>query len=195
MVFEGSEFCSLSSLSKTVPILEVGGIAKRYLVPGWRLGWVIVHDRNGLFDDVRTGCHSLATLILGANSLVQSIIPSVLKETPQEFYDETQKALQEQALHLAKKLSEVPELTPITPQGAMYMMVKIDCSRFRDIPDDVTFCEKLVKEELVVLLPGTIFKCSVSLGYFFRAVISAPTSVLDEAADRISAFCTSHRLV
>eukprot|EP01102_Stenamoeba_stenopodia_P007962 TRINITY_DN224_c0_g2_i2.p1 TRINITY_DN224_c0_g2~~TRINITY_DN224_c0_g2_i2.p1 ORF type:complete len:417 (-),score=50.40 TRINITY_DN224_c0_g2_i2:144-1394(-) len=194
MVFEGSEFHSLSSLSETVPILEVGGIAKRYLVPGWRLGWVIVHDRNGAFSDVRTGCHALATLLLGANSLIQSIMPSVLKETPREFYDDTQRTLQEQAFHLAKKLSEIPELHPITPQGAMYMMVRIDCSKFSDIPDDVTFCEKLVKEELVVLLPGTIFKCSLSLGYFFRAVISAPISVLDEAAQRISVFCANHRL-
>ena len=25
----------------------------RFLVPGWRLGWILVHDRNDAFKDVR----------------------------------------------------------------------------------------------------------------------------------------------
>jgi aspartate/methionine/tyrosine aminotransferase len=35
-----SSFHQVASLSQRVPVLEVGGIAKRFLVPGWRLGWV-----------------------------------------------------------------------------------------------------------------------------------------------------------
>ncbi len=27
----------------------------RFLVPGWRVGWILIHDKNGAFEEVRTG--------------------------------------------------------------------------------------------------------------------------------------------
>lgn len=50
MVYAPNQFYPLAPLSKNVPILTVGGLAKRWLVPGWRLGWIMIHDRNGVFD-------------------------------------------------------------------------------------------------------------------------------------------------
>lgn len=43
MVFEDEdlEFKYMAELTETVPILSCNGIAKRYLVPGWRLGWIV----------------------------------------------------------------------------------------------------------------------------------------------------------
>nr|KAJ3422811.1 hypothetical protein HK105_006249 [Polyrhizophydium stewartii] len=61
MVFKPHEFFPLATLTTTVPILSTGGLAKRYLVPGWRVGWVFVHDRDGRFDEAsmrRTYCGS-----------------------------------------------------------------------------------------------------------------------------------------
>ena len=46
MVFNGQQFYSIASLSKNVPILSCGGIGKKYLVPGWRIGWILIHDKN-----------------------------------------------------------------------------------------------------------------------------------------------------
>jgi tyrosine aminotransferase len=50
MVYAPNQFYPLAPLSKNVPILTVGGLAKRWLVPGWRIGWIMIHDRNGVFD-------------------------------------------------------------------------------------------------------------------------------------------------
>lgn len=52
-VFPGTEYHSISSLSKNVPVLSCGGLTKRFLVPGWRLGWIIIHDRNDTFKELR----------------------------------------------------------------------------------------------------------------------------------------------
>jgi aspartate/methionine/tyrosine aminotransferase len=46
----------MASLTTTVPVLSVGGIAKEFLVPGWRVGWVIVYDRHSLFAAVHPSC-------------------------------------------------------------------------------------------------------------------------------------------
>jgi aspartate/methionine/tyrosine aminotransferase len=48
MAFGGARTYPLSSLTRDVPLLVVGGVSKRYLVPGWRLGWLIAVDRGGV---------------------------------------------------------------------------------------------------------------------------------------------------
>ena len=125
MAFKPYKFIPLASLSKKVPILTVGGIAKQYLVPGWRVGWILIHDRDGLFSEVRKGLNALSQLILGSNSLIQSILPNLLHDTSKEFYADTLKQLEDHAALCRDRVSVIPGLTGIVPQGAMYMMVII----------------------------------------------------------------------
>lgn len=61
-VFPNVEYHAISSLSKNVPILSCGGLTKRFLVPGWRLGWIVIHDRNEVFNGIRK-VHIKKTLI------------------------------------------------------------------------------------------------------------------------------------
>ncbi|XP_023706286.1 tyrosine aminotransferase isoform X3 [Cryptotermes secundus] len=56
MVFPGQTFHPLASVSDDVPILACSGITKRFLVPGWRMGWITIHDRHGIFETA--GCHA-----------------------------------------------------------------------------------------------------------------------------------------
>ena len=66
------EYVPIASLTETVPVLSCGGLTKRYLVPGWRLGWITVHDRNGIFGkEIRGGLQKLSQRIIGANTIVQ----------------------------------------------------------------------------------------------------------------------------
>jgi len=78
MTFEGFEMHPMAELSKTVPILTTSGLAKEFIVPGWRVGWLLIHDPVGAFDDLRKGLHNLSQIIIGANSIVQAAVPAVL---------------------------------------------------------------------------------------------------------------------
>ena len=49
LVFKGQHSYPIASLSKNVPVLSCGGIGKKYLVPGWRVGWILIHDRKNRF--------------------------------------------------------------------------------------------------------------------------------------------------
>lgn len=78
----------MSSLSKTVPVLSCGGLTKRFLVPGWRMGWIVIHDRKNILKDVIKGLKNLTTRILGPNTLVQAALPDILEKTPQSYFDD-----------------------------------------------------------------------------------------------------------
>lgn len=95
LVFEGNTFYPMASLTKDVPILAVGGLAKKWLVPGWRVGWVLIHDRHGAFEsEVREGLLNLSQVILGPNSVLQAALDDILHNTPESFYLDTIKQLQ-----------------------------------------------------------------------------------------------------
>lgn len=187
-VFPGNEYYSVSALSKNVPVLSCGGLTKRFLVPGWRLGWIIIHDRHSAFQEVRKGLVSLSSRILGSNSLVQGALPAILKNTPQKFYDELVETLQNHANIAYQLLKEIPGLTPIMPMGAMYMMVGISITNFPDYPNELEFVQGLVKEQSVFCLPGKCF----NIENYIRIVLTVPRSMIIEACNRIKEFCETH---
>eukprot|EP00127_Corallochytrium_limacisporum_P003169 Clim_evm18s147 gene=Clim_evmTU18s147 len=189
MTFKDVPYISFASQSKDVPILSCGGIAKRYLVPGWRLGWVIIHDRNNRLGEVRQGLVALSQRLLGANSIVQAALPNILHKTPQSFYDETMGQLEENVNVLMERLSKVDGLKPIKPSGAMYLMVGVEMTKFPEFKDDFELVQRMITEQSVFCLPG---RCFTYPGYF-RIVVSPPKDRLIEACDRIEEFCKQHR--
>lgn len=196
MTFGANKFYPIASLTQAVPVVSVGGLAKQYLVPGWRVGWVMVHDRNNVLENLRTGYFKLSTLILGANSLVQSAIPAVLTPAPGsdeekslvEFKKDYMQVLEENANFTIEKLKAINGLKVVVPQGAMYVMVGLDLNVFKDIKDDMDFTQKLLNEESVFVLPGQCFQ----MDNFFRVVFSAPKEQLKDAYERMADFCKRH---
>ncbi|KAI8637391.1 tyrosine aminotransferase [Parasitella parasitica] len=189
LVFEGNKFYPMATLTSTVPILAVGGLAKKWLVPGWRVGWILIHDRNNVFAEVNAGLHQLAQIILGPNSLIQAAIPDILEKTPESFFKDTIKQLEKNVELSIREVSKIDGMVPVNPQGAMYMMVRIQVEKFKDIESDVDFSAKLLDEENVVCLPGECFKYP----NFVRFVITPTYDRLEEAYKRMDEFCARHR--
>ncbi|KAI1732184.1 aminotransferase class I and II domain-containing protein [Ditylenchus destructor] len=182
LVYDGAEFHPMATLSPKVPIITCDGIAKRYLVPGWRLGWLIVHNRYGVLTEVKKGIVALSQKIVGPNSLVQGALPRILADTPQSYFDNIKEVISKNATIVYDILSRVPGLKPLKPQGAMYMMVGFD----RDIYGEETkFMQGLITEESVYCLPGSAF----NLPNWFRLVLTYPEEVTREACERVVEYC------
>eukprot|EP00096_Caligus_rogercresseyi_P010372 TRINITY_DN3754_c0_g1_i1.p1 TRINITY_DN3754_c0_g1~~TRINITY_DN3754_c0_g1_i1.p1 ORF type:complete len:485 (-),score=175.38 TRINITY_DN3754_c0_g1_i1:115-1569(-) len=185
------EFVPLASLTSTVPILSCGGLTKRFLVPGWRLGWLVVYDKNNLLRDsgIPAALERLTQRQIGPNTVVQGALPAILKETPKSFYAETISSVESTARLVYNKLKGIPGLCPIMPNGAMYMMVRIDSKYFPKFSSDLEFVKKLIGEESVFPLPGSCFNCP----NFFRIVLTTPSAMFERAFERLEAFCKRHR--
>ena len=178
-------------------------MTKRFLVPGWRMGWIVIYDRghvrfnsfctiyslslssHQVFDhEVRKGLLCMSQRIIGSNTLVQGALPTILANTPKSFFDDTINVIQNNAKLAFTKLRGIPGLMPVMPQGAMYMMVKIDRTRFPGFKSDLQFVERLVAEQSVFCLPGKCF----NYPNYVRIVLTVPAPLLQEACER-SSFC------
>lgn len=182
MVFSGATFFPMATLTDTVPILAAGGIAKEFLVPGWRVGWLLVHDKKGAFAEVKPGLMRLSQLILGANAIVQSALPAILAPESgsaeamalEAFHAETTATLERHAALTVEAMLGVHGLRVVEPQGAMYVMIGIDPTAFKDIADDLEFTQKLLTEESVFMLPGQAFMMPM----FARIVFSVSPAAI-----------------
>eukprot|EP00519_Triparma_laevis_P010953 CAMPEP_0182518986 /NCGR_PEP_ID=MMETSP1321-20130603/44857_1 /TAXON_ID=91990 /ORGANISM="Bolidomonas sp., Strain RCC1657" /LENGTH=408 /DNA_ID=CAMNT_0024726931 /DNA_START=456 /DNA_END=1682 /DNA_ORIENTATION=- len=191
MVFEGSEYNSLAEVSAemggTVPVVSCSGMAKQYLVPGMRVGWLTFYGPG--LEELKGGVKSLSQVVLGACHLAQEASSRALDDGCEEFKKELNLKLQTQAGALESGLKGCHGLTVIKPEGAMYTMVKINVEEFKDIPNDIEFTKMLLDEKNVFALPGTCF----GIENFFRAVYCAPVEMLEEAGVRIKEFCEDHK--
>ena len=162
MVFEGHEYIPISRLSQESkelawPVLTCSGLAKRFLVPGWRFGWITIHEPEG-FDliGIRKGLFDLSTLIIGACTLIQSALPEIFLNTPETFYKDTNRILERNAQFLTESLQQIDGLKVIKPQGTMYMLVGVDFEKFEGFEDDLKLSELLIAEQSISVLPGSV---------------------------------------
>lgn len=150
------------------------------------MGWILIHDRNDVFgSEIRKGLVKLTQRILGACSIVQGALESILNDTPQSFYCNTLSFLKSNSEICFNELSTVPGLNPVMPSGAMYLMVGIDVVHFPEFKNDVDFTERLVTEQSVFCLPASAFEYP----NFFRVVVTVPAELMVEACGRIREFC------
>ena len=197
LVFGSHHFYPLAeiaaSLGDHVPVITCSGLAKQFLLPGWRIGWAIFRDNKfGSLAPVHAGAKRLAQIILGASHLAQTAIPVLLDLQNQDILawkHNLKSTLEQQSTCIASRLSSISGLTILPSGGAMYMMVHLDLEMFADsILDDQVFSRMLLREENVFVLPGSCF----GFPNAFRLVFAAPVEILMEAANRIQDFCTRH---
>uniref|UniRef100_A0A2N9EUL7 Aminotransferase class I/classII large domain-containing protein n=1 Tax=Fagus sylvatica TaxID=28930 RepID=A0A2N9EUL7_FAGSY len=55
LAFGSNPFVPMGVFGSIVPILTLGSISKRWIVPGWRLGWIVTCDPNGIFQQSGVG--------------------------------------------------------------------------------------------------------------------------------------------
>ncbi|CAB3999165.1 Tyrosine aminotransferase [Paramuricea clavata] len=190
VTFGERPFYSMGSLTKNVPVLTVGGIAKRFLVPGWRLGWVVIHDRNQSFgEEIRAGLRRLSQRVLGPCSPLQAALPTILSECKPQFFESSLALMKNISDIFYDNLSCIPELYPVKSYGAMYMLIGIKVEKLYGIENDVEFTQLLMSEQSVFCLPAKCFQYP----NFIRVVLTCPEEIAREACVRIAQFCKDHR--
>jgi tyrosine aminotransferase len=125
---------------------------------------------------------------LHPNSLVQAALPKILSEVGDDYFVSLKSKLRATSEHAFEKLSAVEGLVPIKATAAMYMMIKIEIEKFKDITDDLDFCKKLLDEQCCLVFPAHCFYAKDS----FRIVICTSKEMIDAFTERVTVFCAAH---
>ncbi|CAK9303420.1 unnamed protein product [Gordionus sp. m RMFG-2023] len=187
-VFPGQIYCSIADLSSTVPILICNSLSKRYIVPGWRMGWVAIYDPVHSMDQIQNGINRFCQASFGVNSMIQAALPLILTKTPDSYFLNAVQLAYENAQTITNTLKNVPGINPIIPQGSMFMMVHISLNCFPEFKSECEIVERLIQEESVFPFPSSIF----GIDDFLRISLIIPKDKAIVAAERMSEFFKNH---
>jgi len=175
-----------ASLAKDVPVITFNGFSKVYLVPGWRLGYVMFHHESGELSDVQDAFMRIARSRLCANSVCQRACIAAF-EGPQDHVLEVNNKLKKRRDFAYKRLNEIPGISTAKPEGAFYIFPKIEAMKEKVWNSDKEFVLDLLNETQVLVVPGSGF-CSTYGKNHFRAVILPPMDTLEKAFDKMEVF-------
>ncbi|XP_057956438.1 probable aminotransferase TAT2 [Malania oleifera] len=191
LAFGKNPFVPMGVFGSTVPVLTLGSLSKRWIVPGWRLGWFVTNDLCGTFKNPKVveRLKKYFDICGGPATFIQAAVPRILAQTEEVFYMKTLNILKQTSDICCRKIKEIGCITcPHKPEGSMAVMVKLNLSLLKDVSDDIDFCLKLAKEESVIILPGT----AVGLKNWLRITFAVEPSSLEEALGRVKAFYQRH---
>lgn len=76
LAFGNTQFVPMGVFASTVPVITIGSISKIWAVLGWRLGWTVTSDPNGILHKYGVSCfpplHNFVLFILMLRQLVST---------------------------------------------------------------------------------------------------------------------------
>jgi len=184
MVFDKKHHAT-ATLAEDVPIITFNGFSKVYLVPGWRMGYVMFHH-NGDLDEIQDAFLRIARSRLCANSVCQRACIQALKG-PQDHIQEVNKKLRERRDFAYKRLNEIDGISTAKPEGAFYIFPRIDAMARGIWKNDKDFVLDLLHDQQVLLVHGSGF-CNTYGRDHFRAVILPTMQILEESFNKLEKF-------
>ncbi|MHA1859748.1 MAG: aminotransferase class I/II-fold pyridoxal phosphate-dependent enzyme [Candidatus Asgardarchaeia archaeon] len=189
IVYDG-KFVSIASLSKDVPIIGLNGFSKTLLITGWRLGYIYFKDESGELSELKNGIEKVLRVRLCSNTPAQHAVANFLNKSSEHLKDMVEK-LRVRRDYIMRRIERSNLLSCVKPKGAFYVFPKVsdDISYSRD--NDLVL--DLLREEGVLLVPGSGFTDGGLEGLHFRMVFLPRLEVIEEAMNRIEKFLNRHR--
>lgn len=191
IVYDQIEHVPMCTLAHDVLCVTFNGLSKSYRIAGFRSGWMMVSGSKESARDYVEGLDMLASMRLCANVQAQYAIQTALGGY-QSINDLIRPGgrLYEQRNIAWEMLNEIPGVSCVKPEGALYCFPKLDPAVY-PIEDDEAFMMDLLKTEKVLMVQGTGFNWPTP--DHFRVVFLPAASDLKEALSRVGRFLASRR--
>ena len=192
-IYDGLDFTgehrSVASLSPDVPVFVLNGVSKVYYAPGWRIGYLGIHDPKGCMQLVRDGIERLLRSRLCASTPAQLGYLAGLDSDRSWMKSYSDRIVRQRDLCVSR-INSIEGLEVQSSGGAFYMFVRLTDSKWQD--NDKQFVLQLLHEEHVLVVHGSGFSPELGRGHF-RIVYLPNLDILNEAFDRIERFLERHR--
>ena len=192
-IYDGLDFtgehASVASCSTEVPVVALNGVSKVYYAPGWRIGYMAIHDPKGRMLLVRDGIERMLRSRLCASTPAQLGYLAGL-EGDRSWMKGYSDRVVAQRNTCVERIQQIEGLEVQSSGGAFYMFVKLTDAKWAN--NDKQFVLDLLHEEHVLVVHGSGFSPDLGRGHF-RIVYLPSVEVLNDAFDRIERFLIRHR--
>jgi len=191
VLYDGSTHTSIASLADDVLFVTMNGLSKNYRVAGYRSGWMIISGDKRHAGDYIEGLGMLASMRLCANVPAQFAIQTALggyQSIDDLVLPTGRLGRQREVAH--RLLTDIPGVTCVRPQAALYLFPRLDPQLY-PIADDEGFVLDLLENERVLVVQGTGFNWPQP--DHFRVVFLPHEDDLTEAVGRIARFLDNYR--
>ncbi len=179
---------SAAAISGDVPVITTYSTSKFFMNPGWRIGFLHIHDPAGKMKEYSTTLKRVS----GTYGNSQNTIPTFLAAAaarvfrgPFSFKKPFLSKLRKSRDATYRWLNSIEGISCTKPQGSIYAFPRVDGigSRWRSSED---FLTDFAKAEGVAFVPGSYFG-SQGEGHF-RTLLLPKVSVLDDVYERLETF-------
>ena len=190
-LYDGATHTSIASLADDVLFVTYNGLSKNYRSCGYRAGWMVVSGGKKRAKDYIEGLNMLASMRLCANTPGQLAIQTALGgyQSIKDLVAPGGRLCRQRDLAY-EMLSQIPGVSVVKPQAALYMFPRLDPKMY-PITDDQQFAYELLAEEKVLIVQGTGFNWGAH--DHFRIVFLPNSDDLTEAIGRIDRFLANYR--
>ncbi len=190
-LYDGARHTSMAALADDVLFITFNGLSKNYRACGYRAGWMVVSGEKRHARDYIEGLNMLASLRLCANTPGQLAIQTALGgyQSIKDLVAPGGRLCRQRDLAY-DLFSQIPGVSVVKPQAALYMFVRLD-PKVYPIADDQQFAYELLAEEKVLVVQGTGFNWIAH--DHFRVVFLPNVDDLGVAIGRIERFLAHYR--
>lgn len=177
----GVKFFSVAAVNEDMMqrTITINGLSKSVAMTGWRIGYLACKDKKlvKLMNNLQSQCTS------NINSITQKAAIVALKGEANNDIENMRKAFEERMRFACDAINNIQNLNVCEPQGAFYLFINISTLP-RYGTDSMGFCQALLKEQGVALVPGVAF----GMEGFVRLSFACSLEQLKEGITRISQF-------
>ena len=191
VLYDDVQHTSIASLAEDVLFITFNGLSKNYRSCGYRAGWMVVSGDKAAARDYIEGLNMLANLKLGSNVPGQWAIQTALGgyQSIKDLVGEGGR-LREQRDLAYELITQIPGVSCVRPQAALYMFPRLDPALY-PIDDDRQFFMEVLRATRVMLVQGSGFNYPDN--QHFRIVFLPHKSDLREAIGRLAKFLEQYR--
>lgn len=183
LVFDGKEHIPMAKIAPDVLVITANGLSKSHCLCGFRCGWLVISGPEEIRNKVNEAILKVASIRLGANSMMQIAIPAALAD--REYTNQMilpGGRLYEQRKATCEELDKIDGVSYVKNDAAMYVFPKIH----KELADDKKFTYDLLMEKHVLIVPGSGFMWEKS--DHFRIVMLPEVEKLRKAVREMGEF-------
>lgn len=191
ILYDDAEHVSTASLADDLVFVTFNGLSKTYRVAGYRSGWMVISGNMRAAKDYMEGLDMLSSMRLCANVPSQHAIQTALGgyQSINELIKPGGRLCRQRDTAW-RLINEIPGVSCVKPQAALYMFPRLDPKMY-PIANDQDFILDLLVQEKVLLVQGTGFNWPDP--DHMRIVFLPREEDLEEAIGRIARFLERYR--